>query len=283
MKILGIESSGLVASVALVENGSLKAEYTINNKMTHSQTLLPMLEDMMKLAGDDIKTVDVIGISAGPGSFTGLRIGAATAKGLALALNIPVIKISSLAAMAFQLSHGGANIICPIMDARRGQVYCAAYQMGICLIPEQAMSMEDFIAELNKLDIGENEYVFLGDGVPVQEGLIAEKLDGEYDFATAENNRQRGASVAVLAEKIYKRWLRENNITAEKVKELGADAINFFDETVMNSDEFIPEYLRKPQAEREKESGLLEDPGEHSLKKIAKGAVSGREKKTDAH
>ena len=282
MKILGIESSGLVASVALVENGSLKAEYTINNKMTHSQTLLPMLEEMMKLAGEDIKNVDAISVSAGPGSFTGLRIGAATAKGLALALNIPVIKISSLAAMAFQFSHGGANIICPIMDARRGQVYCAAYQMGICLIPESAMSMDEFIDELNKMDIGENEYVFIGDGVPVQEQLIAEKLDGEYNFATAENNRQRGAAVAVLGERIYKKWLRENKTTAEDIKRSGADSVDFFDENVMNSDDFIPEYLRKPQAQREKESGLLEDPGEHSLKKIARGAVSGREKKTDA-
>ena len=96
MKILALDSSGLVASVALLENDNLVAEFTVNNKKTHSQTLLPMLDEVVKAAGIELDTVDAIAIAAGPGSFTGLRIGAATVKGLSLALDKPIIPVPTL-------------------------------------------------------------------------------------------------------------------------------------------------------------------------------------------
>ena len=103
MKLLGIDSSSLVASVAVVEDDVLTAEYTINFKKTHSQTLLPMMDEVAKMLELDLRTVDAIAVSGGPGSFTGLRIGAATAKGLGLALKKPLIHVPTLDAMAYNL------------------------------------------------------------------------------------------------------------------------------------------------------------------------------------
>ena len=149
MNILAIESSGLVASAAVAEDGLLKTEFTINNRLTHSETLLPMIRSMFDISGLDMHKTDAIAVSAGPGSFTGLRIGAATAKGLALALNIPVISVSSLKAMAYGLSELSESVICPIMDARREQVYSAAYRHGEELLTEEARDIHEFLAELD--------------------------------------------------------------------------------------------------------------------------------------
>ncbi|MBP3701060.1 MAG: tRNA (adenosine(37)-N6)-threonylcarbamoyltransferase complex dimerization subunit type 1 TsaB, partial [Lachnospiraceae bacterium] len=102
MKILGIESSALVASVAIWEDGVITAEYTVNFKKTHSQTLLPMIDEIFRMTEQDKDSIDAIAIAAGPGSFTGLRIGSATAKGLGLALNVPLISVPTLDAMAYQ-------------------------------------------------------------------------------------------------------------------------------------------------------------------------------------
>ena len=122
MKILGLDSSGLVASVAIVEDNDLKGEYTVNYKKTHSQTLLPMLDEVAKMIELDLNSIDAIAVSGGPGSFTGLRIGSATAKGLGLALNKPIISVPTLEGIACNF-YGTDAIICPMMDARRQQVY----------------------------------------------------------------------------------------------------------------------------------------------------------------
>ncbi len=127
MKILGLDSSGLVASVAVVEDDALVAEYTINYKKTHSQTLLPMLEALAEMIELDMGTIDGIAIASGPGSFTGLRIGSATAKGLGLVLGKPLIEVPTLEGLAWNL-WGSDRIVCPLMDARRNQVYTAAYE-----------------------------------------------------------------------------------------------------------------------------------------------------------
>ena len=123
MRILALDSSGLVASVAVVEDGAVDdqviAEYTVNYKKTHSQTLLPMLDEIVKMTELDLHTVDAIAVAGGPGSFTGLRIGSATAKGLGLALEKPLIHIPTLEGLAYNLC-GIADVVCPIMDARRG-------------------------------------------------------------------------------------------------------------------------------------------------------------------
>ena len=127
MKLLALDSSGLVASVALVEDDNLIAEYTIQYKKTHSQTLLPMLDEIKKMVELDLSTVDAIAVAAGPGSFTGLRIGSATAKGLALALEKPIVPVPTVDGLAYQL-YGTDALVCPIMDARRSQVYTGIYE-----------------------------------------------------------------------------------------------------------------------------------------------------------
>ena len=127
MKILALDSSGLVASVAVVENDNLIAEYTMNYKKTHSQTLVPMLDEIRNMIELDMQTIDAIAVAAGPGSFTGLRIGSATAKGLGLALNKPLISVPTVDGLAYNL-YGSDKVICPLMDARRNQVYTGLYE-----------------------------------------------------------------------------------------------------------------------------------------------------------
>ena len=228
MKILALDSSGLVASAAIVEDDVLIAEYTTDYKKTHSQTLLPMLDEIRQMIDLDLHTIDAIAISAGPGSFTGLRIGAATAKGLGLALNLPLVEVPTLEGLAFNL-WGTDKLVCPIMDARRNQVYTGLYhcRRSLEIVMEQcAMDMMDLIRKLN--DMGER-VIFLGDGVPVYREMAEKNLTVEYDFAPASNNRQRAASVASLGMEYFRQG---KTVTAE---------------------EFEPDYLRKSQAERERE------------------------------
>ena len=110
MKILALDSSGLVASVAVVENDNLIAEYTMNHKKTHSQTLVPMLDEIRNMIELDMESIDAIAVAAGPGSFTGLRIGSATAKGLGLALHKPIVAVPTVDALAYNL-YGSADVI----------------------------------------------------------------------------------------------------------------------------------------------------------------------------
>ena len=271
MKLLSIEASGLTASCALISENLLLGEFTVTNRLNHSETLLPMIERLLGFTAVQREEIDAIAVSAGPGSFTGLRIGAATAKGLALALNIPVIRVSSLEGLMQNVRESGKTV-CPIMDARRGQVYCAAYQNGDAVLLEAAKSIGGFLEELGRLP-GSGSFLFLGDGVPVHERAIRTALGEKAFFAGPAMARQRAASVAELGLLFYQKWLSENGLTAEDVKSAGADSITCFDHAVMNSDSFTPEYLRKPQAERELAAGLLPDAGRHSLEKIARGAV----------
>ncbi|MDD3254085.1 MAG: tRNA (adenosine(37)-N6)-threonylcarbamoyltransferase complex dimerization subunit type 1 TsaB [Lachnospiraceae bacterium] len=228
MKILGIESSSLVASVAVVADEVLMAEYTTNFKKTHSQTLLPMLDEVRKMLDLDLETVDAIAVSGGPGSFTGLRIGSATAKGLGLALDKPLIHVPTIDAMAYNL-YGTSALICPIMDARRSQVYTGLYHYedAFWVVKEScAMDIHELIAELNAL--GER-VIFLGDGTPVYEEIIKCEMTAPYSFAPAQSNRQRAASVAALG------------------------AVCFAEGRTETAMEHAPDYLRKAQAERELE------------------------------
>lgn len=228
MRILAIESSSLVASVAIVEDGVTVAEYTANFKMTHSQTLLPMIDSMGSLFGIDLETIDAIAVSGGPGSFTGLRIGSATAKGLGLALKKPLIHVPTLDGTAYNL-YGASGLICPIMDARRSQVYTGIYRFekDFQVVMEQdAMDMGELIEKLNGM--GER-VIFLGDGVPVHEKMIKEKMTVPYDFAPAHVNRQRASAIATLGAKY------------------------FAEGKIQDAADHGPDYLRKSQAERERE------------------------------
>ena len=152
MRILALDSSGLVATVAIVEEEQILAEYTVNYKKTHSQTLLPMLDEIVKMTEFDLNTLDAIAAAGGPGSFTGLRIGSATAKGLGLALNKPLIHIPTVDGLAYNL-YGNSGLICPIMDARRNQVYTGLYRFEgeqFEIVEEQmAISLEELIGKLN--------------------------------------------------------------------------------------------------------------------------------------
>ena len=200
MKILSLDSSAIVASVALCEDGKLLAEYTINNGNTHSETLLPMVESVLRLWGLKADDVDLFACSAGPGSFTGVRIGAATVKGLAFGRGRPCVGVSTLEAIAENLSlHRG--LICPVMNARRQQVYCALFRSDgdtlTRLLPDSALS----IAELDELlaAYGE-EVVFCGDGYDV----TLPALTKTRPIPTPERLRHQSAySVAQVALRHY--------------------------------------------------------------------------------
>lgn len=233
MKILALDSSGLVASVALVQDGILIGEYTINYKKTHSQTLLPMLEEVRKMVDLDMQNVDAIAISAGPGSFTGLRIGSATAKGLGLALNKPLVAVPTLEGLAYNL-YGTDKLVCPLMDARRNQVYTGVYEFvadkehGMVMktgVEQCAVDIREIIGKLNDL---QRDVIFLGDGVPVYEQILKQEMKVPFVFAPAHRNRQSAASVAALAEVYYKEGKIES------------------------AAEHQPDYLRLSQAERER-------------------------------
>lgn len=228
MRILALDSSGLVASVAIMEEEQTIAEYTVNYKKTHSQTLLPMLDEIVKMTEMDLNTIDAIAIAGGPGSFTGLRIGSATAKGLGLALGKPLIHVPTLEGLACNL-YGCSSLICPIMDARRNQVYTGVYRLSegeFQIVKEQtAIDVAVLAEQLNAL--GE-AVTFLGDGVPVYREQLEEKLTVPFTFAPANMNRQRAASVGLRGFQYY----REGRI-----------------ETAA---EHQPDYLRVSQAERER-------------------------------
>lgn len=232
MKLIALDSSGLVASVAVVEDDLLIAEYTMQYKKTHSQTLLPMLETIKKMIELDFDTVDAIAVAAGPGSFTGLRIGSATAKGLAFAMEKPIVAVPTLDGLAYNV-YGTDKIVCPVMDARRSQVYTGIYEFRrednryeLHIIKEQCAAAFDEIAQvLNQL---RREVIFLGDGVPVFAQRMAEVMTVPYTFAPAHMNRQRAGSIGVLGSLYYKQG------------------------KMQSAQEHAPEYLRLSQAERER-------------------------------
>ncbi len=230
MKILAIDSSGMTASVAIFENDKVTAEYSINDRQTHSQTLLPMIHEICRITGLDLDTLDAIAVAGGPGSFTGLRIGSATAKGIGLALNKPLIHIPTLEAMA-QIGWGLQENVCPMMDARRNQVYTGVYRYSAThnkmdvLIDQEAEAIEDICASLNEL--GE-PVLLLGDGADVQREYLTEHLQVPFRFAPSFMNRQRASQAAYLAVRYYE----EGRIETAAMHR--------------------PDYLRVSQAERER-------------------------------
>ena len=167
MKILSVDSSATVASVALSEGGRLLAEYTLNNKNTHSETLLPMIESLLSFFSMEIGDVDIFAVSTGPGSFTGVRIGTATVKGLAFASDKPCVGVSTLEAIAYNLRfHRG--IVCPVMNARRSQVYTAIFRSDGEKLERLTEDLAISIAELDGMLAEYNEETVLaGDGYDI--------------------------------------------------------------------------------------------------------------------
>ena len=231
MRILAIDSSGLPASAALVSDGKVEADFTLNHEKTHSQTLLPMIDSLFRMTEIEKDSLDAVAVAKGPGSFTGLRIGSATAKGIGMAFDRPIIEVSTLAALAFQM-YGFDGDICPMMDARRNQVYTGIYRFEgetlACVYEDRAEAVSSLIEYINEHC---EKVVFLGDGVPVyREELGAVRVP--CLFAKPFQSFQRAAALGILAEAYYKEG------------------------QFVNADDHAPVYLRMSQAERERKARL---------------------------
>ena len=234
MKLLAMDSSGLVATAAIIEDDVMRAEYTMNYKKTHSQTLLPMIDEIVKMTETDLNEIDAIAVAGGPGSFTGLRIGAATAKGLGLALDKPIISVPTVVGLAYNYQTCN-QLICPIMDARRNQVYTGIYSfdgMHLITYKEQcAISIEELLEELKRKAAAletTKTIIFLGDGVPVHRAWLDEHLELPHIFAPAHLNGQRAGALGLCAMEMA--WEGKMESPAEH----------------------CPDYLRLSQAERER-------------------------------
>lgn len=228
MKVLAIESASITASCAVSNDGSLLGEYTLNHKKTHSEKLMPLIESLMDELGVKIQDIDVIAISEGPGSYTGLRIGAAIAKSMAYAVNIPIANVpttKSLAGNIFDLD----KLVVPIMDAKAGRIYTGIYKWendGLMTVKEQfPCNIEELIEILN--DYNES-VIFNGDGSVNYRNIIEEKLNRKAYFAPIKFNYLNASTLASLG---YNMAL---------------------DGELIKASDFKPEYLRLSQAERNK-------------------------------
>jgi len=233
MLILSFESSAKAASVALVRNGQLVSQSTQCSTLTHSRTLLPMAEDMLKNTELTLKDVDVLAVAHGPGSFTGIRIGVSTVKGLAWGAQKPCVGVSTLEAMAW---HGVAagGIICPVMDARRSQVYNALFEIRggkpVRLCPDRPIALEELLPELRALP---SPVFLVGDGAALTAAFL-EKAGLPFRMAPDNLLWQDAWGVAMAA----------------------------MDKPPVSGAELLPVYLRLSQAERERQARLFSGASE---------------------
>lgn len=225
MLILSVDSSATPASVCLFD-GRVLAEYYINTKLTHSQTLVAMIESVLQVTGTDVKDIDLYAVNSGPGSFTGVRIGVSAVKGMAYSQDKPCVAVSTLHSMVY-LDLSADAVICACMDARRQQVYNALFRIregkAERLCDDRAVAVDALIDELK----GYHEKVILvGDGAELVYNSCKEL--NNIQLAPANNRFQRASSVAMIAEK-----------TAGEGNTISAAAL-------------MPSYLRLSQAERER-------------------------------
>lgn len=235
MKILALDSTASVASIAVTENGITLAEFTINKGNTHSTTLLPMIETVLSVLSLTVSDIDLFVLSAGPGSFTGVRIGAATIKGLSFTNKTPCIGVSSLEAMAYNFI-GTNAVICPSVNARRGQVYCALFRCkdGVCTrLCEDSVLPAEKLCEILSEYKNETLY-FAGDGSDI---ILSCQSGIPHEQTPSLLSRQNAVGVAILGERLY-------NEASNEIK------LN------MTGDNLVPLYLKKSQAEREREEKL---------------------------
>lgn len=229
MRVLALDTSSMVASVAVVDEEKLIGEITLNYKKQHSTILLPLIDRLLTSLDMDIKDVDGIACASGPGSFTGLRIGAATAKGLCHGAGKPLIGVPTLDALAFNAACC-SGIICPIIDALRDNVYTSLYRWekgGLYKFEDyMAVHIDELIGKLKGYG---GPVVFLGDGIFVQREKLERELGENAVFMPPHSNMARASSIAVLAMKRLKEKKTDDYLT------------------------FAPFYLRKSQAEREYE------------------------------
>ena len=228
MKILGIDTSSMAASVAVIEDNKLICEYTINTKKTHSQKLMPMIENMLGLSDLNVREIDAIAVCEGPGSFTGLRIGMATAKAIAHVNDIPVIGVNSLEALAANMNLCDKKI-CSILDAQRNQVYTGRYQYeGTKLVEIKEIGIQQIDEILEELAQSGEQWILVGEAVYKYEDKIREISN--IEIPAASNNVTKAGSLCSVA----------------KVKfDEGKDIFNCY---TVN-----PLYIRKSQAEEQYE------------------------------
>lgn len=227
MKILAIDSSSKPASAAVSDGERILSESYVNNGFTHSKTLMSVVKNTVESAGISINNIDLIACVTGPGSFTGIRIGVACAKGIAFPNNIPCVGISTLEAMAYGVQSFD-GYVCAVMDARCSQVYTATFRVCFGTVEriteDRAISIDELVNELSSLD---NTVYLMGDGAH----LIKNKSDNGNFVLVSENIRYQRASGALLA-------------ALEKK------------DACIAPDELVPVYLRLPQAERELKNKL---------------------------
>lgn len=221
LKILAIESSNQTMSVATMEDGLLVAEYTRNGKLQHSTQLMPAINQVMESSGWKPQELDQIAVTKGPGSYTGVRIGATIAKTLAWTLKIPLVPISSLQVLAANGLLSDMKIV-PLIDARRKNVYAGIYQVKnkklINLSPDEHFTSEDLFHQLEQQ---EGSYLFIGQDVSLYKERIQEILGERAQFTPLQDRLPRAVTLATLS----------------------------LDSPAVETHLFIPEYLKKPEAE----------------------------------
>ena len=219
MKILSISTSSNIASVALSEDDKCILELNIDNNKTHSETLMPLVAELIKKTNIELSDVDLIACDVGPGSFTGIRIGISSIKAIAQSLNVPVVSVTSLEALAFNIQDLDCKTICSLIDARNNQVYCGIFNKDYTLLEEYiADDINVVIEALAKYD----NIIFVGDGAETHKGLLGIK-DFPYENSIHSKNISKCA---------YRKY-KENKIDT--------------------ADSITPLYLRKSQAERMKQ------------------------------
>ena len=226
MIIMAIDTSAKAASVCLAQEDKIIGTYFVNTAFTHSQTLMPMAEQLCKNTGVSFEEIEAVAVNAGPGSFTGVRIGVAAAKGLAFERDLPCVSVSTLESMAYNLL-GCDGVVCAVMDARCSQVYNAMFRVKgnniERLCDDRAISLTDLQLDLKKYD---EPVTLVGDGAEISFGFLEKSLS---DVRLAPMNRriQTASSVALAA--------------LERVRNGGT----------LSAAELMPVYLRLPQAQRE--------------------------------
>ena len=231
LNIVAIDTSGPTASCAVMRDGEIIHSVFLNQGLTHSETIMPALDEAMTSAQIDCSQVDAFAAVAGPGSFTGVRIGVCAVKGLAHAHNTPCASVDALEALAMNVI-GFDGIACPILDARRGQVYCAAFdvrgELPVRVLPDQALELNAYLAQLPR----DRRLIFVGDGLRVYADAILRALGDRAVIAAANLRNLRAEAACVLAMAHRDQWMEARKL--------------------------VPIYLRAPQAERERDRRLCE-------------------------
>lgn len=199
MKLLAVDTSGPVCGVAILTEDGIRHESAVVNQKTHSVNLLPMIDNAFQSTGLTIQEMDRLAVVVGPGSFTGVRLGVSTVKGLAHGAGKPCVAVNALEAMAAGIS-GFDGVVCPIQDARAGQVYGAAFSVGGArperLMPDTPMKLEEYAEKISTLG---SRFLFLGDGMPVHRAKLQALLGDRAVFAQPQQAFLRPAAVAYLA------------------------------------------------------------------------------------